>query len=383
MLTLLAAASASSLYNVQFAQGVDAAVRAAHVAELPAHVALGATFRIGDVAGYTASFASASAAAAHLAASQRLLQRVERDVAMHAKGALPSCYTQKNVPSWGLARVSEKKPPLDGTYRFEQGVGAGADIYVLDTGVRTTHKQFSGRASFGHNAAGGKVDTDTDGHGTFVAGVAAATEYGVCKLCSVISVKVFTDGGDCSAAILIKAFDWVAAQYKAKPNRTVVINVSVGGDPGETSDVMDAAVNALVAMGVHVVGAAGNENTDACTESPGRAARIIAVGSSVLLAETSDYFLGGSNFGKCVSLFAPGDKIVSLGISSDTAVGVTDSGTSFSSPHVAGALARLASSHPDLGVAAVQGMLMNATLKGAIGGVPKGTANLLLHQECA
>ena len=196
MLTLLAAASASSLYNVQFAQGVDAAVRAAHVAELPAHVALGATFRIGDVAGYTASFASASAAAAHLAASQRLLQRVERDVAMHAKGALPSCYTQKNVPSWGLARVSEKKPPLDGTYRFEQGVGAGADIYVLDTGVRTTHKQFSGRASFGHNAAGGKVDTDTDGHGTFVAGVAAATEYGVCKLCSVISVKVFTDGGD-------------------------------------------------------------------------------------------------------------------------------------------------------------------------------------------
>ena len=47
-----------------------------------------------------------------------------------------------------------------------------------------------------------------------------------------------------------------------------MINISVGGDPGETSDVMDAAVNALVAMGVHVVGAAGNENVDACTESP-------------------------------------------------------------------------------------------------------------------
>jgi|TARA_B110000208_G_scaffold144043_2_gene173738 subtilisin family serine protease len=262
-------------------------------------------------------------------------------------------------------------------------VGSGATIFVLDTGVRTTHKQFAGRASFGFNAAGGKINTDKDGHGTFVAGVAASTDYGVCKLCNVISVKVFTDGGDCSASILIKAFNWVAAQKSSGAvNGTIVINISVGGDPGETSDVMDAAVNALVGAGVHVVGAAGNENTDACTESPSRAKRILAVGSSMLLAGTMDYFLGGSNFGTCVKLFAPGDKIVSLGISSDTAVGVTDSGTSFSSPHVAGALARLQAAHPTLGLDAVQGMLLNSTLKGVIGGVPKGTLNRLLHQGC-
>ena len=74
--------------------------------------------------------------------------------------------------------------------------------------------------------------------------------------------------------------------------RVSVINISVGGDPGETRDALDAAVNAAVDLGIHVIGAAGNENVDACTESPGRAEKIVAVGSSMLLAETSDYFLG-------------------------------------------------------------------------------------------
>jgi subtilisin family serine protease len=67
---------------------------------------------------------------------------------------------------------------------------------------------------------------------------------------------------------------------------------------------MDAAVNALVDAGVHVVTAAGNENVDACTESPARASKVIAVGSSMVLLGNEDYFLGGSNFGECVKLFA-------------------------------------------------------------------------------
>ena len=91
---------------------------------------------------------------------------------------------------------------------------------------------------------------------------------------------------------------------------------------------------------------------------------------------------GGSNFGKCVSLFAPGDKIVSLGSSSDTAVSQPDSGTSFSSPHVAGVLAELAAANPEASLEEVQGMLLNNTLNGVIDGVPKGTANKLLHKAC-
>jgi subtilisin family serine protease len=74
---------------------------------------------------------------------------------------------------------------------------------------------------------------------------------------------VFADNGDCSASILIKGFEWVMNNYNQSTAEAHVINISVGGDPGETSDAIDAVVNALVAAGVHVVGAAGNENTDA------------------------------------------------------------------------------------------------------------------------
>jgi subtilisin family serine protease len=102
----------------------------------------------------------------------------------------------------------------------------------------------------------------------------------------------------------------------------------------------------------------------------------------MILADTSDYFLGGSNFGKCVDIFAPGDKIVSLGIGSDTEVGVVDSGTSMSSPHVAGTVARFASLHPNATLPEVQKMVMAAGLKGVIGGVPSGTVNLLVHKDC-
>eukprot|EP00966_Prymnesium_polylepis_P051642 1195374-Prymnesium_polylepis.1 len=135
-------------------------------------------------------------------------------------------------------------------------------------------------------------------------------------------------------------------------------------------------------MGVHVVGAAGNENVDACTESPARASRIVGVGSTMLLTGDTDFFLGGSNFGRCVKMFAPGDKIISIGSSSDTAESQPDSGTSFASPHVAGVLARLAALHPLNTTEEVQKILFDSAIKGAIGMVPKATPNLLLHKAC-
>ena len=415
-----------SSYLAQFHPGTSAAVRAEHLAAAGAEAELEVTrsFAIGEsFRGYAFSVRDTAAAAAVLARlrGSGAVKLVERDIALKLKrvgggsrsyrahgGAdappappappptLPAaangtCVTQSNVPSWGLARITQAsiKGGVKGDMRYVSGVGAGVDLFVMDTGVRVTHHEFGGRASFAFNAAGGKVDTDHDGHGTFVAGVAAAATYGVCKACRVRSVKVFTDGGDCSAAILIAGFQWIAEHHANKTRRAgngtataTVINVSVGGDPGETSDAMDAAVNALVAMGVHVVGAAGNENVAACTESPSRAAGIVSVGSSMILTQTMDFFLGGSNFGKCVKLFAPGDQIVSIGAASDIAKDVVDSGTSFSSPHVAGALARLASQHPASSLAEVQALLLNMTLKGVIGGVPKGTANKLLHKAC-
>ena len=62
-------------------------------------------------------------------------------------------------------------------------------MYVLDTGIRTTHKEFQGRASFAYNAAKGQINTDKDGHGTFVAGVLAAEHYGLLSAVGLIELK--------------------------------------------------------------------------------------------------------------------------------------------------------------------------------------------------
>lgn len=336
------------------------------------------TWEMGNFRGYAAEL---SDSAISFTKTMKEVDYVEKDIPLSLKRQAPgSCATQTNVPSWGVSRVSSIKTPPSNTYSYNQGEGSNVDIYVLDTGVRVTHHEFQGRASFGHNAAEGKVDTDTDGHGTHVAGTTSAQHYGVCKECKVISVKIFKDNGDCSASLLIAGFQWVLNNFKK--DRGSVINISVGGAPGETSEAMDATVNALVAAGVHVVTAAGNENVDACTESPGRARDAVNVGSTMLLAQTSDYFLGGSNWGKCVKLFAPGDKIVSLGITSDSDVGEVDSGTSMAAPHVAGTIARFLSLNPTASLPEVQQMLLDNALKGVIGGVPKGTTNLLVHKAC-
>jgi len=174
-------------------------------------------FSVGSMKGFTVV---ASATSLEKLQNHGSVDFVEKDIPMRLKGAQGgslknTCDVQKNVPSWGISRVSNgKKLPIDNTYKYTDKVGSDVDVFMLDTGVRTTHVEFTGRASFGFNAAGGKVNTDKDGHGTHVAGTVAAQHYGICKACSIVSIKVFTDTGDCSAAILIKAFQWVLENAK-------------------------------------------------------------------------------------------------------------------------------------------------------------------------
>jgi subtilisin family serine protease len=386
---LLSTLVASENVMVIFEETANLEVRQRHLNSMEENITR--TFEVGSLRGYAADLDSD-----FTASLQRLpeVAFVEKDIPLYLKRstglgrsagsklASNSCDTQKNVPSWGISRVSQTKLPLDDTYRYTDGEGANVNVYVLDTGVKVTHVEFQGRATFGYNAGGGVIKTDTDGHGTHVAGTIASQHYGVCKECNIISVKVFTDDGDCSASILIKGFEWVMNHFKDSADKGHVINISVGGDPGETSDAMDQAVNNLVAAGVHVVGAAGNENVDACTESPSRATKIISVGATMILTDTTDFFLGGSNFGSCVKILAPGDKIVSLGITSNEDVGVVDSGTSMASPHVAGTLARFVSNNINASLVTVQTMLLSDTLNGVVQGVPAQTVNKLVHLSC-
>lgn len=100
---------------------------------------------------------------------------------------------------------------------FDQTAGEGVTIFVFDTGIRITHRDFQGRAKFGHNFAVNSTDTDVQGHGTHVAGTVAGYYFGVAKRANVVSVKVICDNGYGEVAAFVKAVEWTVAYAKKLP----------------------------------------------------------------------------------------------------------------------------------------------------------------------
>ncbi len=82
-------------------------------------------------------------------------------------GVVTADATQTNPP-WGLDRIDQRNLPLNGTYVYNW-TGSGVRAYIIDTGIRTAHTQFGGRASNVFDAFGGSGQ-DCNGHGTHVAG---------------------------------------------------------------------------------------------------------------------------------------------------------------------------------------------------------------------
>lgn len=212
-------------------------------------------------------------------------------------------------------------------------------IAVLDTGVDVAHPDLQGRVVGQYNAVTGGTDvTDDIGHGTFVAGVAAATgnnSVGIAGAsfgASVLAVKVADANGD------IWTDDVAAGIYWAADNGADVINLSLGGPT--TDDVEGAAVAYARSKGVVVVAAAGNENTTA-KSYPAATTGVIGVGATDAAGHRADF----SNYGSWVKVAAPG-----VGITGTAPGGSYEQGdgTSFSSPIVAGEAALLTSFRPDL-----------------------------------
>jgi len=243
-----------------------------------------------------------------------------------------SCSTQSNAV-WGLDRIADTVVDLDGIYTYPSTAGSGVDAYIVDTGILTTHNDFGGRALWGANFVDSN-NADCNGHGTHVAGTVGGTTYGVAKKVTLLAVKVLNCAGSGTNAGVINGVNWVVTSFKSRKNPSVA-NMSLGGG---FSSALNTAVANAVSGGVAFAVAAGNENNDACNSSPASTPSAITVGATgtdeedFSQVDNRAYF---SNYGKCVSIWAPGLLIQSAWIGSNSAT-LTISGTSMASPHVCG-----------------------------------------------
>jgi type VII secretion-associated serine protease mycosin len=230
--------------------------------------------------------------------------------------------------------------------------GAQVDIAVIDTGVAATHPDLRGKVCSGVAYLGGtgvaqtgKGATDPHGHGTHVAGIAAASSddgvgiAGVAPQARIIPVRVMGSGGSGHTSDVARGITW-AVDHGAE-----VINLSLGGP---ATHVMRIAVDYAVSNGVVVVAAAGNDgdtdrNKDLIPDNtpsyPAAFDGSIAVASYDSNGTVSSF----STRGDYVDVAAPGSWILSTLNSGGWG---PMSGTSMATPHVAGIAALLIAQQP-------------------------------------
>jgi subtilisin family serine protease len=275
--------------------------------------------------------------------------------------------TQSPPPSWGLDRVDQRDLPLSNSYTY-LSTGAGVRVYILDTGIRTSHQDFGGRALSGQDFVGdGNGTNDCHGHGTHVAGTVGGTNYGVAKGATLVAVRVLGCEGWGFNSWIIAGVDWVTVNAQ-KP---AVANASLGGGYSPASN---EAVTQSINSGVLYALAAMNRNADACNFSPASTPAALTVAATGSMDEREMF----SNWGPCVDLFAPGAGITSDYHTNDAATAVF-TGTSMASPHVAGAAAQYLQQNSSATPAEVAGALIENATVNKVTNPGEGTPNRLLY----
>lgn len=306
-------------------------------------------------------------------ALQELLKRPEVKYVEH-DGLVTTMGIQRGPPSWGLARISERKAESPTPFLYNDLAGQGVTAYVLDTGVQINHTDFGGRAVKGANFVKDENDDDIDGHGTHVASTIGGTMYGVAKNVTLVAVKVL-HGGNGSSSDVIAGMDWVIGDVRnsGRGLGKTIVNMSLGG--GQSQSVDDAA-NRMYQANIPIFASAGNNETiDACTRSPAGTADTFTVAAS----DEMDQFASFSSFGSCVNIIAPGVNITAAWIGSSRTAVDTISGTSMATPHVAGVAALLLSQFNLDTVPKLFDTLKKLATKDTIKGVIGLTPNLFVY----
>jgi subtilisin family serine protease len=286
--------------------------------------------------------------------------------------------TTNSVLPWGLDRIDQKDLPLSGTYSYAT-TGAGVKAYIVDSGIKADHVEFSGRVASGwsyrsssqatldswrttlgscKNPPAGSspyvasdhpfdVDVfdytstssdvgspDNDGHGTHVAGIIGGTTTGVAKGVTLVPVRVLNSCGQGLTSMILAGLSWILENHQL--GEPAVVNMSIGFDIRENA--IDSAIRSLIAEGIVVIAAAGNSGTSACNTTPAATPGTISVGAT----SNADAETSWTNYGTCVDMYAPGASITSTWNYQGTNANPYTilSGTSMAAPHVTGAVAR-------------------------------------------
>ncbi|KAK3516583.1 hypothetical protein QTP70_021957 [Hemibagrus guttatus] len=273
---------------------------------------------------------------------------VEEDSSIFAQG----------IP-WNLERIIQKKhetgkytPPND---------GAQVTVFLLDTSVQTNHREIEGKVMVTDFNSVPEEDgvrvhrqaSQCDSHGTHIAGVLSGRDSGVARGVSVKLVRVLNCQGRGTVSGALKGLEYIRASLQVQPVSPVIILLPFVGGFSRT---LNTACREMVHSGAVLIAAAGNYQDDACTYSPASEPEVITIGASNAADQPLSSGTTGTNLGRCVDLFAPGDDIISASSDCPTCF-TTKSGTSQAAAHVAGIAAVLLNAHPSSSPAEVLQLL--------------------------
>lgn len=247
--------------------------------------------------------------------------------------------------------------------------------YILDTGIDVDHPEFEGRAHWLENFSGDNQDTDCNSHGTHCAGLVGSKTYGSCRDAQLFAVKVLNCEGSGTLSGVIKGIEYTYNRHtslsKENPNLRSIVSMSLGG--GHSRAINNAVESCIKnSESMYFTVAAGNENSKSCNVSPASVKEVITVMAMDSRNERASF----SNYDSCSDIYAPGVDVLS------TIPGGKSkkySGSSMSTPIVAGVLNHYLDKYPDMNMKEIKEMLLKGSRKDTIKGNPKNTPNNMVY----